>query len=102
MILRKALGSLILALGIHFAAYYFLIRKIIIWTVFPGSSYFFKRNLELQYMNNMGNHVLEQIRDFRSCLDSFKTASNTDALERTQSLANTSASMRQIITSFSR
>lgn len=53
-------------------------------------------------MNNMGNHVLEQIRDFRSCLDSFKTASNTDALERTQSLANTSASMRQIITSFSR
>ena len=102
LLLRKAFGSLLLASGLHFAAYYFLIRKVIIWAVFPGSSYFFKRSLELSYMKNMGSHVLEQIREFRSCLDIFKTTTYSDALERTRFLAITSASVRQIVTSFSR
>lgn len=96
MLVRKASGSLFLAIFVEFSAYYWLIRKAIIWTVFPGSSYFFKRSLELNYMTNMGSHVLEQIREFRSCLDIFKTSvfHNDAAQERTRLLAITSAGVR--------
>jgi len=101
---RHLTGSLVLAFGIHFGAYYWLIRKIVTWVVFPGSCWLFKRNLELNYMTNMGLHVISHIREFRSCLDIHRSATfNSPEVndERTRLLAMTSGSIRMLITQLS-
>jgi len=64
-----------IAIAIYIGLYYWLIRKVIIWAVFPGSCFLFKRNIELTYMNNIGQHWIEQLRDFRGFLDVYRTVS---------------------------
>ena len=64
--------------------YYVLIRKLCIYIVFPGSFFGYKRRLEIQYQESMGNVVLEQIRDFRSCVEMFRSGSmNQTGSDRT-------------------
>ena len=54
ILIRGLTGSLLMAWSIYIGLYYLLIRKAIIWAVFPGSCFFFKRNIELSYMRNTG------------------------------------------------
>ena len=58
--LIKALTqSVFLAWAIPAVSYYMIIRKLCIYIVFPGSFFGYKRRLELNYQESMGNVVLE-------------------------------------------
>ena len=51
-------GSRLIAWLLFLTGYYFLIRKLIFWAVFPGSFCLFKRNLEVGFQRNMGKQIL--------------------------------------------
>ena len=46
-LLKKATGSRIVAIVIPTTVYYYLIRKLCIYIVFPGSFFGYKRRLEM-------------------------------------------------------
>jgi len=66
-------GGLI-ALFVVFAGYYYLIRRVIIWIVFPGSFCFFKRSIEFSFMKSFAYSTVEYILDFKNCIEIFTVA----------------------------
>jgi hypothetical protein len=97
LLMRHLTSSLLCAIAIHFAFYFYLIRQAVIWAVFPGSCFIFKRNLELTYMKNMGSLVLQHIQDFKQLIDVFRASSVSIEFDRTKLLAITSSNMRLLI-----
>lgn len=81
LLLRLICGRTWLALLAIILSYYFLIRKIVTYVIFPGCFPLFRRKLEVQYQESMGKHILDQLREFSLCVDMFKSGQADDGMD---------------------
>ena len=59
LLLELIIGRGLLALAAIFLTYYFLIRKVVTYIIFPGYFPIYRRKLEVQNQEQMGKHVLD-------------------------------------------
>ena len=62
-----------LTILVIFLGYYFLVRKVVTYIVFPGCFPLYRRKLENGLQEQMGRHILDQIREFSLCIDMYRS-----------------------------
>lgn len=105
LLLKLLTTSALAAWAILSFSYYFLIRRVTTYLVFPGCFPIYRRKLEVTFQEQMGKLVLEQIREFSLCLDMFKsggTDPSMDDYSRTQFLAASASQVRFMVTGYSK
>ena len=83
MLLKLITGHHFIALPTLLICYYFLIRRVVTYVIFPGSLPLFRRKLENDMQKSMGRMILEQVREFSLCLDMFTSGGTDPSVDRT-------------------
>ena len=105
LIIDLPVGSGWLSFSAILLGYYFMIRRIITYVIFPGCFPIFLRRLEVTMQEQMGKMILDQLREFSLCLDMYRSGQSDpgmDDFSRTQFLSASAKQVRFVITNFSR
>lgn len=65
-----------LSLLLIFAGYYFLVRRVVTYLVFPGCFPIYRRKIEVNLQQQIGKITHDQLHEFKYCLDMYRGQSN--------------------------